>query len=119
MKVKVEAKAFPDRIELTQNFEDPHLSGDPMVNMHREILKLKDAAVRDALISLGWTPPEENNKYIEALKRIVNPIEFMQRGAKQNGDKLNGRAAILLSNDAQYLKDIAKETLSHYEVPEW
>ncbi len=112
MEVKVEAKTFPDRIELTQSFEDPHFSRDPIVNMHREILKLKDAVVRDALISLGWTPPEENKKYIEALKRIANPIEFMQREAKQNGDELNGRAAILLSNDAQYLKDIAKEALT-------
>lgn len=116
MKVKVEAKVFPDRIELTQNFEDPHFSRAPMVNMQREILKVKDATVRDALISLGWTPPEENNKYIEALKRIANPIEFMQREAKKNGDELNGRAAILLSNDAQYLKDIAKNALTEFKT---
>lgn len=48
----------------------------------------------------------------EALERIANPIEFMQREAKKNGDELNGRAAILLSNDAQYLKDIAKNALT-------
>ncbi len=65
MKVKVEAKAFPDRIELTQNFEAPYLSADPIVNMHREVLRLKDAAVRDALISLGWTPPTESKRFAQ------------------------------------------------------
>ncbi|MFG0772890.1 hypothetical protein ACF8PD_13780 [Vibrio plantisponsor] len=86
MKVKVEAKAFQDRIEITQNFEDPYLSGDPMVNMHREILRLRDAAVRDALISLGWTPPDESSKqpieehqnfeaFIRAFWRRIEPYK--------------------------------------------
>lgn len=86
MKVKVEAKTFPDRIELTQHFEDTYISGSPTVNMHREILKLKDAAVRDALISLGWTPPTESSKspieehqnfeaFIRAFWRRIEPYK--------------------------------------------
>ncbi|RPH39665.1 MAG: hypothetical protein EHM86_07180 [Desulfobulbaceae bacterium] len=47
----------------------------------------------------------------EALERIAFPIKAIQKHLKE-GEQLNGQMAYQLSNDPQFLKDIAKEALN-------
>ena len=39
-----------------------HGMNDIYENISREVVMIKEQQVRDALILLGWTPPEENNE---------------------------------------------------------
>jgi hypothetical protein len=50
-------------------------------------------------------------EYREALEKIANPISYLQREAKESGYILNGQKAYELSNDANWLKNIAIEAL--------
>ena len=54
---------------------------------------------------------QEIERLTSALTDILNPLGRMQREAAANGCRLNGMAAHLM-NDAQYLKEIAKEALA-------
>ncbi len=47
----------------------------------------------------------------EALEKIENPIKWLQIEAEKNGYELNGDMAIQTSNDANYLKGIARTAL--------
>lgn len=49
--------------EITQlhGFEQDLLS-DVRQKLHVDIIKTKDAQVRQALINMGWTPPEEKQQ---------------------------------------------------------
>lgn len=49
-------------------------------------------------------------KLEQALKDIVAPIAAMRRNLPE-GAKLNGGAAVSLSNDANYLREIARKAL--------
>lgn len=56
---------------------------------------------------------------VSALKDIKNPIEKMRKEADEKGGTLNGYACIL-SENAYYLKDIARKALEEIEeVKEW
>lgn len=48
----------------------------------------------------------------DALEEIADPIGHMQQRAKEEGRKIDGHMAIVLSNDAEYLKGIARNALS-------
>lgn len=47
----------------------------------------------------------------EALREIAEPVAFMRKRAESDGHKLNGRMAVSLSDDANFLKSIAREAL--------
>lgn len=47
----------------------------------------------------------------EALKEIVNPIQFM-RDRLRADERLNGMMAIQISNNPNYLKEIARKALA-------
>ena len=47
---------------------------------------------------------------IDTLKEIVDPIKVMKESLKE-GETLNGMMAIQISNDSNYLKNIAITTL--------
>lgn len=47
----------------------------------------------------------------EALEEIARPIIFMQKRAKEAGNVLNGGMAIMLADDPDYLKKIARAFL--------
>lgn len=47
----------------------------------------------------------------EALIEIAEPVSFMRKRAEADGHKLNGRMAVSLSDDANFLKSIAREAL--------
>ena len=49
---------------------------------------------------------------VEALGEIADPIGHMQQRAKDEGRKIDGQMAIVLSNDVEYLKNIARTALS-------
>jgi len=51
---------------------------------------------------------------VSALKDIKNPIEKMRKEADEKGGTLNGYAC-MLSEDAYYLKDIARKALEEIE----
>jgi hypothetical protein len=44
----------------------------------------------------------------DALERIAFPIKAIQKHLKE-GERINGQMVYQLSNDPQFLKDIAKE----------
>lgn len=48
---------------------------------------------------------------LSALRRIADPVGYLQIEAKKNGMILEGNIAVALSNDPNYLKGIAKAAL--------
>lgn len=48
----------------------------------------------------------------EALERIADPLTVMRRDAEAIGRRLEGRVAYALSNDPNYLKEIARKALA-------
>ena len=58
---------------------------------------------------------ENAPKLYAALKRIANPIDSIKKEGLKEGLKLNGNVAIQLADDANYLKEIAKEALKCLE----
>jgi hypothetical protein len=53
---------------------------------------------------------------IQALKDILNPIAALYRDSKAGGYTLDGRMAVDLSRNAEYLKDIARDALRELGV---
>ena len=51
----------------------------------------------------------------QALQKIANPISFMREEAEKNGYKLDGVMAIKLSEDHNYLKEIARQAIEKVE----
>lgn len=45
-----------DQIELVTEFH----AGDKVVDVSRQVIQLHEQAVKEALVKLGWTPPEES-----------------------------------------------------------
>lgn len=58
---------------------------------------------------------EDVEKLAEALQEIINPIEKMRKDLKED-ERLEGMYAVQLSNDANYLKSIAKKALAGYNA---
>lgn len=58
-------------------------------------------------------PTSDVAALVEALEEIINPVRFMQERLEE-GEQLNGMAAIQLAKDPEYLKDIAKAALTNY-----
>lgn len=56
---------------------------------------------------------KENNRLTKALKYIANPIKAIQEAAEEEGLKVDGMAAIRLSEDAEFLKSCAREALGN------
>jgi hypothetical protein len=48
---------------------------------------------------------------IEALENIASPIAYLQAEAKKNGAVLDGSKAVELSNDPNFLKQIAEKAI--------
>lgn len=48
----------------------------------------------------------------EALNKIAYPVKYLQAEAEKEGNQLNGIYAAQLSNDANWLKEIARQILS-------
>jgi hypothetical protein len=51
----------------------------------------------------------------KALNNIANPISYLREEAERKGNKLNGNVAAQLSNDATWLKEIARAALKATE----
>src|ERR1035441_1962054 len=49
---------------------------------------------------------------LQALEEIAEPIPFMRKRAEAEGGKLNGQMAVILSDDANFLKSIARAALA-------
>lgn len=58
VKMSIESEIIydKDKVKITafQEFDDKRME------MYSKLISLEDEAVRNALIALGWTPPEEN-----------------------------------------------------------
>ncbi len=65
MEINIETKVFSDRIELEEIIKDSHFNSNIVQQKATQVINLKDKAVREALISLGWTPPAESSSSIE------------------------------------------------------
>ena len=85
-------------------------------NSHTEICALQGEIERlrhdiERHIRIASELATENERLTSALTDILNPLGRMQREAAANGCRLNGMAVHLM-DDAQYLKEIAKEALA-------
>lgn len=58
----------------------------------------------------------ERDRLQEALREIAEPVPFMRKRAEAQGGKLNGHMAVILSDDANFLKAIAREALKDIGV---
>lgn len=58
----------------------------------------------------------ENERYKHALETIENPIKHFQKNAEAEGCTLNGGMTYALSNDADYLKGVARAALNPSET---
>lgn len=56
---------------------------------------------------------DEIERLREVLQQIVDPIKFIRTKAEQAGLKINGMMASMLSNDANYLKELAEKGLKN------
>jgi hypothetical protein len=75
-----------------------------------EMKKLTKDVIINICSQIGIEKQKEIDRLKEGLKEIVSPILFMQ-DRLQEGEKLNGMMAIQLSEDPNYLKEIAKKVL--------
>jgi hypothetical protein len=48
---------------------------------------------------------------VDCLRKIADPITHMRKQAEESGGELNGIEAIALSNDANYIKQLATDWL--------
>lgn len=51
---------------------------------------------------------------LEALQKIQNPVAYLQNSLKE-GERLDGVMAVALSNDANWLKEIARKAIDSYK----
>lgn len=114
MELKIETKVFPDRIELEETWNDQSFSVQQMLT--KQVIDLKDNAVREALISLGWIPPAQGEKLLESLDGIANPLKMMQAEAKENNYELDIKMALRLSSCDTYLKELARGALIAHQA---
>jgi hypothetical protein len=56
---------------------------------------------------------KSNQALLEALEEIAEPIRFMQARAKDEGAQLDGRMAVELSEDHNFVKAIARAAIKH------
>ena len=56
---------------------------------------------------------------IDALEKIANPLNHLQKEAEKRGDQLNGVFAHQLCNDANWLRQIAKGVLEEIAAEKW
>ena len=64
MKIDVKTKILYGNIIEQSTYMHDELSNN-IDELTRKVLKLEDDGIIDALISLGWTPPEELRKKLE------------------------------------------------------
>lgn len=57
----------------------------------------------------------ENAELRQALKHIAYPLKAMQEDADRKGFQIDGRMAVQVSEDANYLREVAKKALSQKE----
>lgn len=48
---------------------------------------------------------------VEALEDVTNPMHYARKQAEAEGNVLNGAAAVSITNDPEFIKDIAKNAL--------
>ena len=73
-------------------------------------MSLNSAEQCEAAVAQVAALTAENQRLREALEEIENPIEFVRKRLK-DGEQINGQYAVLLSQDHNYLKSIAKDAL--------
>lgn len=62
---------------------------------------------------------QEDNILKTALWKIANPIAHLQQEAEKEGGKLDGAGAIYLSNNANWLQEIARKALQELNQAIW
>lgn len=59
---------------------------------------------------------ERHTKVFESLKAIAYPVKYLAEEARKDGYEIDGQIAIQLSNDANYIKQIAQRTLKELDI---
>jgi hypothetical protein len=70
-----------DPQEQTLSFDVLETMNDKMVNHYKEIVDLKEEAIRKGLMALGWTPPLGIFKATE-VERVAEEIHFCRWGGR-------------------------------------
>lgn len=74
MTIDIKAKAYNNGdIEIDTDLVDD-INPKIRENINREIVKTKDEVTRNALIQLGWTPPEGESPIIADTNMLVDAI---------------------------------------------
>lgn len=85
----------------------------------QHLLAVGEVAIeRDRLTAANTKLAEEIERLRKALEEIANPIEFMRKRLKE-GEQLNGQYAVMLSQDHNFLKSIAKDAFKGEKEAEY
>lgn len=83
--------AYEERDELATDYDTEH--------HHRQAVERDRDALADKVALLK-----------SKLRDIANPVAMMQREARETGGFLDGQLAIAMANDANYLRELARQT---------
>ena len=72
----------------------------------------------DELVDSNHKVCSRNTLLEKVVEEIADPIRSMKQEAEYKGMKLDGAAAVALSNDVQYLKSIATKALQQLQSDE-
>ncbi|WP_070964838.1 hypothetical protein [Vibrio sonorensis] len=78
MEIKIETKVSPDRIEIEEKHDGFALQESGLAKQERkEVIDLKDKAVTNALVALGWTSPESSGhiKFSPRTEGLLSNLE--------------------------------------------
>lgn len=104
--LKVAAKVLAEEVRKLR--EDLAESGDG--DSWREAC-IRVAKELEERVALNKNLQEQVDNYKKALEKIKEPIKFFRAEAEATGCKLDGMMAIQLSDNANYLKEIAEKAL--------
>jgi hypothetical protein len=90
--VHVETKFNKDRIEQQLVFKDCHSPIGMIDNVAVQVVNLQEQGVREALIKLGWTPPDEGAEKMTS-ERLTQLIKMIHKDLKMRSDE-EGRTPI-------------------------
>ena len=127
MKARVEVRPFADGRIMLDSYLDSDLGRGTSTVLAREMVNTTDKAVRDGLVTLGWTPPGESlvalqgavesadmngvaqtvSLFIDVPTLDASPVEY--RGAEWMPDtpaaSLVGQSFVLMTDGRAYLFD--------------
>lgn len=80
---------FKDKYEfktiITQDTITHETVDDVTGRMIQEVINIKEKATKDALIEMGWLPPEDKEELLDHIHKVVEPfrsLDYMYRAVE-------------------------------------